>query len=172
MKLNKFTLAGIALILVFLFTSCSNNTNKNTKKEAIIETDKGTIVFELFPKDAPKTVANFEKLANKGFYNGLTFHRVEDWVAQGGDPTGTGTGGSDETIPAEFNSRPHLRGAVGMARSQDPDSASSQFYITKVEARSLDGQYTVFGQVTKGMDVVDKLQIGDKMNKVTVKNIK
>lgn len=140
----------------------------NFKKIATIETTKGKIVFEMYPEDTPKTVANFEKLAKEGFYNGLIFHRVEPgFVIQGGDPTGTGTGGSAQTIPAEIK-RKHTKGAVGMARSQALDSASSQFYITLDAQPGLDGAYTVFGQVIEGMDVAEKIQIGDKMTKVTV----
>lgn len=144
--------------------------DKTDKKTVTIETDKGNIVMELYPKEAPLSVANFVKLVNKGFYNGLTFHRVEDWVVQGGDPTGTGSGGAGENVKAEFNNNLHHdRGVLGMARSQDPDSASSQFYIVKQQMRQIDGQYTLFGTVVEGMDVVDKLAVGDKMNKVTVK---
>src|SRR5436305_13297220 len=106
------------------------------KKIATIEMAKGgKIVLELFTDVAPNTVANFEKLANSGFYNGLTFHRVEPgFVVQGGDPKGNGTGGPGYRIKAEFNSRKHVTGAVAMARSQDPDSAGSQFYITLAPA--------------------------------------
>lgn len=137
---------------------------------AIIEMEKGgRIVFEFYPKDAPNTVDNFIKLANKGFYDGLTFHRViAGFMAQGGCPLGTGTGGPGYKIKAEFNSRKHLRGTVAMARAQDPDSAGSQFYICFEPQPSLDGQYTVFGQVIEGMDVVDGIKVGDVMKKVTI----
>jgi peptidyl-prolyl cis-trans isomerase B (cyclophilin B) len=135
----------------------------------LIETNKGDIEIELYPDLAPITVANFVKLAKEGFYDGLIWHRVENWVVQTGDPEGTGYGGSDETINLEINENlKNVRGAVGMARSQDPNSASSQFYILKTDARSLDGQYAVFGQVVSGMDVIDRLVIGDKMIKVTL----
>ncbi|MGB9553010.1 MAG: peptidylprolyl isomerase [bacterium] len=138
---------------------------------AIIETGKGTIKIEMYPQDAPNTVANFIYLAKKGFYNGLTFHRVEPgFVIQGGDPNGNGTGGPGYHIKAEFNSRKHLTGTVAMARSNDPNSAGSQFYICLAPQPSLDGKYTVFGQVIEGMDVVQKIQVGDKMLKVTVEN--
>lgn len=139
-------------------------------KHATIETNKGTIEIELYPDVAPNTVDNFAKLSNKGFYNGLTFHRYEpDFVIQGGDPLGNGTGGPGYTIKAEFNKKHHVEGTVAMARAFDPDSAGSQFYICLAPAPHLDGQYTVFGQVTKGMNVVHKLRAGDKMLKVTVK---
>jgi len=108
-------------------------------------------------------------LAKKGFYNKLTFHRVEPgFVVQGGDPKGNGTGGPGYTIKAEFNAHKHVRGTVAMARSTDPDSAGSQFYICLGPASFLDGKYTVFGLVTKGMDVVDGIRIGDRMKSVKI----
>ena len=134
-----------------------------------LKTSAGTIRLELYPGKAPKTVENFVKLANKGFYNGVTFHRREEgFVIQGGDPKGNGTGGPGYTIPAEFNKQKHVRGAVAMARTSDPNSAGSQFYICLAPANFLDGQYTVFGIVTKGMDVVDKVKVGDKMKTVKI----
>ena len=137
---------------------------------AIIEMAKGgRIVIEFYPKDAPNTVDNFVKLTNKGFYNGLTFHRVvPGFVAQGGDPSGNGTGGPGYQIKAEFNSQPHKTGTLAMARSSEPDSAGSQFYICLAPQPGLDGQYTVFGQVVEGMDLVNKIAIGDVMKKVTI----
>jgi len=139
-------------------------------KEAVIQTEKGEIVFKFYPEDAPNTVANFIKLARQGFYDGLTFHRVvPGFVVQGGDPKGDGTGGPGYTIKAEFNTRSHITGTVAMARGKDPDSAGSQFYICLARAPHLDGHYTVFGQVTKGMDVVQALKVGDIMTKVTVR---
>lgn len=140
---------------------------------AVIQTKHGNIVFEFFPDDAPNTVENFKKLANKGFYNGLKFHRVEpNFVIQGGDPKGNGTGGPGYSIKAEFNKRPHLEGTVAMARSQNPDSAGSQFYICLATAQFLDEKYTVFGQVIEGIDVVHKIAIGDVMEKVTIEDRK
>ena len=138
---------------------------------AVIELAKGgTIEIELFADDTPKTVANFVKLTNEKFYNGLTFHRVEPgFVAQGGDPDGNGMGGPGYTIEDEKSSNLHVRGALGMAKSQAPNSAGSQFYICLDEASFLDGGYTVFGQVLKGMEYVDKIQVGDKMKSVTMK---
>jgi peptidyl-prolyl cis-trans isomerase B (cyclophilin B) len=132
-----------------------------------IDTARGQIVMDVCPDLMPVTVTNFDKLVKEGFYNGLTFHRVEDWVVQGGDPKGDGTGGSGQTIKLETNPQlKNLRGAVAMARSGDPNSASSQFYILKKDTPSLDGQYAVFGMVVQGMDVVDQIQIGDKMTSV------
>ena len=133
-----------------------------------ITTDKGKIKYKFFAKEAPKTSTRIVELIQKGFYNGLTFHRVEDWVIQGGDPTGTGTGGSGQRLKAEFNLRKHREGTLGMARSADPDSADSQFYIVFGTQPHLDNNYTVFGQVTEGMDVARKIQRGDKMSTVTI----
>ena len=127
---------------------------------ATVETSMGTFSFVMFPHDAPNTVQNFVKLANKRFYNGTIFHRViKRFMIQGGDPTGTGMGDPGYTIKAEFNSRRHLVGTVSMARSADPDSAGSQFFICVAPSPHLDGQYTAFGQVIEGIDVV--LAIGE-----------
>lgn len=139
-------------------------------RTAILETVKGTIKFELKEKEAPITTKNFIELAQKGFYNGLTFHRVESgFVIQGGDPKGDGTGGSGKTIPLEIApSLTHKKGAVGMARSRDPNSASSQFYICLEDAKFLDKNYAVLGQVIEGQDVVEKIRKGDKILKATI----
>lgn len=135
-----------------------------------IETAHGMIEAELYPEDAPTTVARITELANQKFYDGLTFHRViPGFVAQGGDPQGNGTGGSGKKLKAEFNKRKHVEGTLAMARAADPNSADSQFYICLGAHPHLDNQYTVFGQVVKGMDAVKKLKVGDKMTKVTVK---
>lgn len=126
--------------------------------------DYGTIEMELDADKAPITVTNFVNLVEEGFYDGLTFHRIiEDFMMQGGDPNGDGTGGAEKTIKGEFSSNgvdndlSHTRGAVSMARSSDPDSASSQFFIVHQDSQFLDGEYAVFGYVTDGMDVVDKI---------------
>ncbi|MCD7828179.1 MAG: peptidylprolyl isomerase [Clostridiales bacterium] len=126
--------------------------------------DGGVIEAKLYPDKAPITVANFEKLVNAGFYDGLIFHRViSGFMIQGGDPTGTGYGGSEETIKGEFtgngvpNDISHVRGVLSMARSQNPNSASSQFFIMHNDGTYLDGSYAAFGKVVKGMDVVDKI---------------
>lgn len=140
------------------------------KQTAVIALERGgEIRIEFFPADAPKTVDNFVTLARKGFYNGLTFHRVvPGFVVQGGDPQGNGTGGPGYTIPAEFNQQKHVRGALAMARSQHPDSAGSQFYITYGAQPHLDGNYTVFGRVVAGMEHVDAIRQGDRMTTVTI----
>lgn len=136
-----------------------------TSYTAVMEiADYGTITLELDAAAAPRTVANFVSLVQEGFYDGLTFHRIIDgFMIQGGDPNGDGTGGSDKTIPGEFSSNgvennlSHTRGAVSMARSDDYDSASSQFFIVHEDSTYLDGNYAVFGYVTEGMDVVDAI---------------
>jgi peptidyl-prolyl cis-trans isomerase B (cyclophilin B) len=140
-------------------------------RTAIIETGKGQIKFILNEDLAPITTANFIELAERKFYDGLKFHRVEKgFVIQGGCPYGTGTGGSGKNIPLEVS--PNLKhgdaGAVAMARSSDPNSASSQFYITLAPTDFLDGNYAVFGRVIEGMDIVRQIQVGDVMNSVYV----
>jgi peptidyl-prolyl cis-trans isomerase B (cyclophilin B) len=137
-------------------------------KKAIIETDKGNMVLELFEKEAPNTVANFVKLINKGFYNGLTFHRVlPNFVIQGGCPKGNGTGGPGYSIKCEINPRKHLTGTLSMAHA-GKDTGGSQFFITHSPQPHLDGVHTVFGQVIEGQDVVNKIKPNDVMKKVTV----
>jgi peptidyl-prolyl cis-trans isomerase B (cyclophilin B) len=135
-----------------------------THHAELIIKDYGTIELELDADTAPITVTNFVKLVQDNFYDGLTFHRIiENFMMQGGDPLGNGTGGSDETIKGEFSSNgvendiSHVRGTISMARSTDPDSASSQFFIMHQDGTYLDGEYAAFGHVTDGMDVVDKI---------------
>ena len=140
------------------------------KQTGVITLEKGgEIRLEFYSEDAPKTVENFVTLAKKGFYNGLAFHRVvPDFVVQGGCPKGNGTGGPGYQIKAEFNKQKHVRGAVAMARSQDPDSAGSQFYICYGNTPHLDGQYTVFGKVVQGIENIDKIKQGDRMTSVAI----
>ena len=145
--------------------------SEKKNRTAVIETAKGTIRFELYEDLAPITTANFIGLAESNFYDGLNFHRVEPgFVIQGGCPLGNGMGGSEKRIPLEVT--PNLRhgeaGAVAMARSSDPNSASSQFYITLGNASFLDGNYAVFGRVTEGQSVVDSIRVGDKMTSVKI----
>jgi peptidyl-prolyl cis-trans isomerase B (cyclophilin B) len=136
------------------------------KEVAVIKTSEGEMVAELFPSVAPKTVENFKKLANKGYYDGQCFHRViKGFMIQGGDPltkdpakeSQWGQGGPGYTINAEFNDKPHVRGTLSMARTSDPNSAGSQFFICHGEPRFLDHQYTVFGKLIKGDDVLEKI---------------
>jgi peptidyl-prolyl cis-trans isomerase B (cyclophilin B) len=178
MKRNSFKMSCLAVVAVLVLASaCKGATDglpvRNTGHYAIIDTERGTIVLELYPEAAPKTVANFETLVNKGFYNGLTWHRVvPDFVIQGGDPDGTGAGGPGYTVPAEIKEK-HLRGSLATARQGDEvnpkrESSGSQFYICLQPQPSLDGAYTVFGGVIKGMDAVDQIQKGDHMKKITL----
>ena len=127
-----------------------------------LDVKDGRITIELYPDVAPKHVARIKELAGEGFYDGLTFHRViPGFMAQGGDPKGNGTGGSGQNIPAEFSDKSHVRGTCSMARSGQPDSADSQFFICFAAAPHLDGQYSVWGQVVEGMEHVDNLKVGE-----------
>ncbi|MDQ2915364.1 MAG: peptidylprolyl isomerase [Chloroflexota bacterium] len=136
--------------------------------KATVELTKGgSFSFRLRPDKAPQTVARFAQKAKSGFYQGLTFHRVEDWVVQGGDPTGSGGGGNQ--VPSEYNDLPFVVGAVGIARSNNPAQMNdSQFFIVKTAAPHLDKQYANFGLVTAGMDVVNAIRIGDRIKSVTI----
>jgi peptidylprolyl isomerase len=129
----------------------------------ILNLDTGPVTIELRPDLAPDHVARIKELAREGFYDGVVFHRViPGFMAQGGDPTGTGTSGSDKpNLKAEFSKEPHVRGVCSMARTQNPNSANSQFFICFDDATFLDGQYTVWGKVTEGMDNVDALPKGE-----------
>ncbi len=135
-----------------------------------LQTTRGKIRFKFYTEDAPKTVRRIAKLVESGFYNGLTFHRAEPgFVIQGGDPTGTGNGGSGQLLPSEFNQRRHFAGTVAMARKwEDPNSADSQFYITLGNQFDLDGKYTVIGRVLEGLDVTNEIRVGDRMTSVTL----
>jgi cyclophilin family peptidyl-prolyl cis-trans isomerase len=128
----------------------------------ILETTKGRAVIELRPDLAPKHVERIKELAREGFYDGIVFHRVIDgFMAQTGDPTGTGMGGSGKKLDAEFNREPHVRGTCSMARAQNPNSADSQFFICFEDAPFLNGQYTVWGKVTEGMENIDQIKRGE-----------
>ena len=145
------------------------DTNGLSKAKATIKTVHGNIVFKFYPQKAPNTVTRIIELIEQGFYDGLTFHRVvPNFVIQGGDAKGNGTGGSGKNLKAEFNDIQHIKGAVAMARAQDPDSADSQFYIALSTLPHLDGKYTVFGQVIEGFDILTKVVKDDKMLAVTV----
>lgn len=141
------------------------------KQAKITLANGGEVLIDLFDQDAPNTVANFEKLANEGFYNGLTFHRViPGFVAQGGCPNGTGTGGPGYQIDCEINPNKHERGSLAMAHA-GRNTGGSQFYIGYAPQPHLDGGHTVFGKVSKGMEFVDAFKGGDKMEKVEVESI-
>ena len=130
-----------------------------------MELEHGRVVIGLRPDLAPQHVARIKELAREGFYDGISFHRViEGFMAQGGDPTGTGTGGSGRKLPAEFSREQHVRGTASMARASDPNSADSQFFICFDDAPFLNGQYTVWGQVIEGMEHVDKIKRGEPVS--------
>lgn len=153
---------------VFLFSATAADAQapaRDPENTLFMDLKDGRVVIELRPDIAPKHVAQIKTLVRRGFYDGTPFHRViEGFMAQGGDPTGTGTGGSDlPNIPAEFStSARFLRGTVGMARSQDPNSANSQFFIMFAPGPFLDGQYTIWGRVVEGMQFVDAIKRGDR----------
>ncbi len=194
LKTKQFCITILCVVLAAaLFAGCAAKpeapTEEPSSNKPLVEItmeDSGIIKIELDPEAAPISVANFLKLVNEGFYDGLTFHRVvPGFVIQGGDPDGTGMGGSDETIKGEFASNgwenpiSHERGVISMARSMDPDSASSQFFITVDDVSDmLDGEYAAFGHVVEGMDVVDKIVGVDRddndkpLKDVVIKSIK
>ncbi|MCC7509811.1 MAG: peptidylprolyl isomerase [Planctomycetes bacterium] len=150
---------------------------KKKNPRLVVETDKGKIVFELFEDDAPNTVKSLVSLTKKKFYDGLNFHRVEpNFVAQGGCPKGDGTGSPGYRTKFEDNKRKHFRGTVAMARSMDPDSQGSQFYICVSNGPNVinlsDNKYLVVGRVIEGMDVADKLRVGDKIKSVRAENLR
>ena len=156
--MKTFAIAALALLLA----AASPALAADPENTLVLETVNGKVVLELRPDLAPRHVARIKELTRKGFYDGTPFHRVIDgFMAQGGDPTGTGTGGSGTKIPAEFSGENFVRGVVGMARSASPDSADSQFFIMLGSSPSLDGRYTVLGRVVEGMDVVDRIKKGD-----------
>ena len=169
---------GLLSAVLATIISCNNE----QLPYVTIETEKGNIVIELYPEAAPATVANFARLIESGFYDGVSFHRfVPGFVIQGGDPQGTGRGGPGWTIPGEFQDPDlrekmprHGKGIVAMARTRHPDSAGSQFYIClnsdPTRYAHLNGSYTTFGKVIKGMEVVDALRERDVMKKVTIEN--
>ena len=171
-SLKEFSKKAISLLCILamiaslaMFSGCSGEKEGGNSNTAVIDIkDYGKITVELNPEVAPITVANFKKLVNEGFYDGLTFHRIiSGFMIQGGDPLGNGTGGSDEEIKGEFsangveNNLSHTRGAISMARSMANDSASSQFFIVHQDSLYLDGQYAVFGYVTDGIEIVDEI---------------
>ena len=137
-------------------------TMNDPENTLLMETSRGVVTIALRPDLAPNHVGRIKELARQGFYDGIVFHRVVDgFMAQTGDPTGTGTGGSGKKLKAEFSKEPHVRGTASMARAQSPDSADSQFFICFGDAGFLDGQYTVWGKVTAGMEAIDKIKRGE-----------
>lgn len=157
-------------LMIFMLAGFSRAQAQDKSNTVYLDTKDGRITLELRPDLAPKHVAQIKALTKRGFYNGIVFHRVIDgFMAQTGDPTGTGAGKSDmPNIPAEFSKEPFSRGTVGMARSSSPDSANSQFFIMFAEGSFLNNNYTVIGNVSKGMEIVDKIKKGDKASNGTV----
>lgn len=162
---------GLLAVMAMLVAACSDGGNGEqtptaapvTGNTLLMQLKSGTVTIALRPDLAPQHVARIKQLTGQGFYDGIVFHRVIDgFMAQTGDPTGTGRGGSElPDLPAEFTNTPFVRGTVGMARAANPNSANSQFFITFADARFLDGQYTVFGTVTSGMEHVDRITRGE-----------
>lgn len=173
MKKKFILLLMVTLLSIVTITGCNKQTDNEKENENMLKgkhhveiniKDYGTVKVELDANTAPITVTNFVNLVKDGFYDGLTFHRIiKDFMIQGGDPLGNGTGGSDDEIEGEFasngieNNISHKRGVISMARSQDYDSASSQFFIVHKDSTFLDGEYAGFGHVTEGMEIVDKI---------------
>jgi peptidylprolyl isomerase len=154
-----------ALVAGAIAGTASTASAQDPENTLYLDLPYGRVVIQLLPDVAPKTVARIKELAREGFYDGTPFHRViADFMAQGGDPTGTGTGGSGRRLEAEFSAVKHVRGTVSMARSSDVNSADSQFFICLAPAPHLDGQYTAFGQVIEGMEFVDRIKKGDPSN--------
>lgn len=159
----KKLLTILTIIGTFIMTSAANAVEISDPENTLyLELKDGRVVIELLPDKAPKTVARIKELVRDKFYDGIVFHRViEGFMAQTGDPTGTGMGGSGQKLAAEFNDVSHQRGVVSMARAADPDSADSQWFIVFDDASFLDGQYTAFGKVVDGMQYVDRIKKGD-----------
>jgi peptidylprolyl isomerase len=156
---------SLALLAFFLVITGGPVSAADLENTLYLDVPAGRVVIALRPDLAPKTVARIKELARRGFYDGLAFHRViAGFMAQTGDPRGDGTGGSGQKLKAEFSQAHFERGTVGMARANDPDSADSQFFICLAPAGFLDGKYTVFGQVTSGMEFVDAIKKGDPNN--------
>lgn len=152
----------LAFTLMFGVSTMAEASKPDLENTLYLDLKDGRVVIQLRPDLAPNHVARIKELTRKGFYDGIVFHRViEGFMAQTGDPTGTGSGGSGQKLKAEFNKEPHSRGAVSMARAGHPDSADSQFFIVFQDANFLDGQYTVWGRVTSGMEFVDKIKRGE-----------
>ena len=176
MRFTKYFIAFFILFtfLIFNFSQpikANPMTKKDLENTIYMDLKDGRVVIKLRPDLAPNHVKRIKELARQKFYDGLVFHRVIDgFMAQGGDPTGTGMGGSGKNIKAEFSNAKHLRGTLSMARSNNPNSADSQFFVVLDTAPHLDGQYTVWGQVISGMEFVDMIKKGDQFANGSVKN--
>ncbi len=171
MAFIKSLLVCLCLTIAGASVAAAATPIKDPENTLVMQLKTGRVVIAMRPDLAPKHVARIKELVRKGFYDGTPFHRViPGFMAQGGDPTGTGRGGSGFHIPAEFSREKHVRGTVSMARASDPNSADSQFFICFAPQTSLDGQYTIWGQVTDGMDYVDQIKKGDTGDNGAVAN--
>jgi peptidylprolyl isomerase len=180
--MEKAMMRLLAVIAALVLFGCNAATSEDraatpaaqaaAENMLVMETDRGQVTIELLPQLAPNHVDRIKTLAERGFYDGVAFHRVIDgFMAQTGDPTGTGAGGSDlPDLAAEFSAEPFKRGVIGMARASDPDSANSQFFIMLADGDFLNGQYTVVGKVAEGMEVVDQIRKGDSAANGKVEN--
>lgn len=161
----------IGILSLFFASQCLANIEDNMENKVYMDLKDGRVTIELLPNLAPNHVARIKELVASKFYDGIVFHRVIDgFMAQTGDPTGTGAGGSGKKLEAEFSNEPHVRGIVSMARAADPNSADSQFFIVLANSTYLDNQYTVFGKVTEGMEFVDKIKKGNSSQNGSVEN--
>jgi len=161
----KRLLASLLALISGLFVTHAALAAEDLENTLYMELKGGRVVIQLRPDLAPNTVARIKELVRQKFYDGIVFHRVIDgFMAQTGDPTGTGMGGSGKNLKAEFNNAPHVRGTLSMARAQDPDSADSQFFIVLADSNFLDHQYTVFGSVVSGMEFVDQIKKGSPVD--------
>jgi peptidylprolyl isomerase len=160
---NMFRASMIGFVAAAILGASGEARAQDLENRLYLQLKDGRVVIDMRPDLAPRHVARIKELARQGFYDGLTFHRVIDgFMAQTGDPRGDGTGGSGVKLPAEFSAEPHSRGAVSMARTQDPNSADSQFFIVFDDARFLDRKYTVWGRVTSGMEHVENIKRGSQ----------
>ena len=155
-------LKRLGLMGLLMTASALGAAAQDPENTLYMDLESGRVVIQMRPDLAPEHVARIKELAREGFYDGIVFHRViEGFMAQTGDPTGTGMGGSGQKLPAEFSPEPYVRGTIGMARTQDPNSGDSQFFICFQDCSFLNGQYTVWGQVTEGMELVDGITRGE-----------
>jgi peptidylprolyl isomerase len=163
--------AAIAALIGIIAVATASARAGDLENMLYMDLTYGRVVIEMRPDLAPNHVKRIKELVRRGFYDGIVFHRViEDFMAQTGDPTGTGSGGSGQDLKAEFSAEPHVRGTVSMARTPDPDSADSQFFICFADARFLDGKYTVWGKVIDGMEFIDQIAKGEGKGGIVPEN--
>ena len=167
----RILIVFLGLLTALLPLTLSAAPALNPENTLYLDLPSGRVVIQMLPNIAPRHVARIKELSRKGFYNGLTFHRViPGFMAQSGDPLGDGSGGSGQQLKSEFSREPHIRGTLSMARASDPNSADSQFFICLAPAPFLDGQYTVWGQVVSGIEFVDTIKAGSQYNNGAVSN--